>query len=315
MQKYDKTTIQALQKRLPELNSIDKSINKYTRALMTEIPTLKKVWNGFAHLHFRPDIGRNGYIRCTNSLLGKVIEDQQTPEDWKFCSHIIEFNTVGNYAKIYPNTQDFFHREENMIFIRMSKIWNEYEISRDEMETWKIKTVKKFNMVKHKNGETSELECFVKVNLVGLLVEYNKHNIELKRKDGKQGLKVHICFENANGYKEETKTALDAYKIIKSHTDYKFQLRKFHNDLKANCADDKEWRILSKNKSFCIILSLPCINYKYIYKNDNNKNIIDNENNLFIVNAQGANDKPIELWSENYEVGYPPRKIGTNSKK
>jgi hypothetical protein len=325
--KYNPITIKNLKDKFPELNSIDRSINKYARALMTEIPTIKKVWNGFAHLHYKPDMYTNGYVRCTNSFLEKAIEDQELPEDWKKCAYIIEFNTPGDFAKIYPNTQDWYNRKDKTIFVRMSKNWDEYLVSRDEMETWETKTVRKFNMVKHKNGETSELECFVSVNLVGLLVEHNKHNIELKRKGGKQGLKVRMVFDHAEGYKEDIKDSiLDTYKICAAKYGFTKGYKTFYRMMKA-LENGKCLSLLAPDGKMsvdCFLLD-DVHNYKQTYgmiNNGLNMHLNNIQKSLFIVmdtspknnsekNPPETEEKPLtpmERWPENYKVHYPPRK-------
>jgi hypothetical protein len=291
--------------RLPELNAIDNSLNHYARALLSEIPGLRKIWTNGAHLHYKNGFD-NKYICCSNSpVFEKALEDQQIDSEIKMASHIINFNTKENYAVSFPNVQNYWDRLDNRVYLRMDKDKSFYWISRDNMETWQKKSVRKFNMVKHKNGETSELDCFLNVSLTALCFNKIKNDRSLKVKGGKQGLKVHVCFDNANGYTEEIKTALDAFKIIKAHTDYKFQLRKFHNDLKTNCANNQEWSIVSSNSKFCIILSLPCINYKYNLIINNNEKNLNLEDTVFIVNAQSANDKikksPEETWPENFK--------------
>jgi hypothetical protein len=334
MIKYNNIIVQNFQKKFPELNGIDRSINKYARALMTEIPTIKKIWNGFAHLHYKPDMYTNKYIRCTNSLLEGAIERQQIPDDWRHCFHIIEFNTSGNYAKIYPNTQDRFYREDNTVFIRMSKNWNEYYISRDKMETWETKTVRKFNMVKHANGETSELECLVNVNLVGLMINHNKHNIELKRKGGKQGLKVKMIFNNTYETQEDIKdNILDAYKICAARYGFAKGYKTFYRMMKA--LGNGEYLSLSatdgKSSLICCLLD-DVHNYKSIYR-INNKDITENTNlnlntNLPIYSYGHSSKNKLkkikpeieaaslkEVYPENYQVCYPPRKDGINGKK
>ena len=312
--------------RLPELNAIDNSINHYARALLTEIPALRKVWHKGAHLHYKSGFD-NKYIYCSNSpLFEKAMEQQQIDEDIRMASTIINFNSKENYAVVFPNVQSYWDRLDYRVYIRMDKNKEVYWISRDNMETWEKKNVRKFDMRQHKNGQTSELDCFINVSLTALCFEKIKNDKSLKSKGGKQGLKVHIRFENSNGNKEEIKTALDVFKIIKGHTNYQFKLRKFHNDLKANCAGGKEWRLLSKNGLFSVCLSLPCINYKNIsiikYKDLNSGLNLETKELQFIVNAQVQKGKqsiselnPEEKWPENYQAFQKPRKTGTNSEK
>jgi hypothetical protein len=184
-----------------------------------------------------------------------------------------------------------------------------YWISRDNMETWKEQTVRTFDMRKHKNGETSELDCFLNVSLTALCFWTIKNDKSLKSKGGKQGLKVHICFDNANGYTEEIKTALDAYKIVLKHTEYKKSLSQFHRDFKKNCENGKEWQLNSTNGKFNIYLLSDDINYKYNSNISNNKSIVnindmETEKQLFIVNVMNDKEQIIkdELkpdWSKN----------------
>jgi hypothetical protein len=222
-------------KTFDNLKFIDRSLNKYAPALMTLFPgKFYKDWNpGYHTILKKNEWGQNFWLYCTNSPAFKNLSENDTT-----VSHIDRFTYIldcsnKNKALLYFMCNRGNPFEHHYIIMNDDDTFTYLDNNNNEV-TSKIRIFNVVGVVLQNNPNwkpMNELECYRNADLVKSMKSYNiRHNL-VQSKGGKCGLRIKLSFNSPNGFVEDEKNALDAYKIATTYG-YKKGYRQFSRDIK-----------------------------------------------------------------------------------
>jgi hypothetical protein len=203
---------------------------------MTLFPGLfYKDWNPGYHTSFKKNLWDMTFrLYCTNSPYFKNLsENDPTVSHIDRCTYILDCSDK-NKAMLYfmhnrgnPFEHHYIIMNDNDTFTYLDN--NNNEVTSKIRQFSISATILKGSKTNFK--PMNELERYRNADLVKSMKTYMVGHNLVQSKGGKCGLRIKLAFDNPNGYKEDEKNALDAYKISTTYG-YKKSYMQFSRDIK-----------------------------------------------------------------------------------
>lgn len=223
-----------LKQKLPELNNCDNIINHWSKELLTIFENeCKKSWDKGKHLSVRTKSNRSIFIYVTTNI--KIIEnDNKLPFDRNTVIFISTANSKEATMFYWENRYEiskynYIEKIDKNIF----RIWNS---EKSEIKTYnQAKQVGYLKDIQRFQNQSLVALCLQQTRKQGTINSNKNSQTQSLRKKGKivKGCEVLMEFDCAEAYTKETKTMLDAYRIVAGKYNYIKSYRTFVREIKT----------------------------------------------------------------------------------